>query len=204
MDVHGLTDFEATRWGCESASASPSLDATLAGRPLPGGVSPPKGLMGVDVGAGEIGRPWALACAWDCAMAIMAAAGEPGGGGCPGISIGCGAGSSTVLPTLPYFCSVARESQEVRPGGDTALRPAFFRPCRRCSVVDAPHFLVCEGFACGLEDEGSPALDERVCLCDDFPDLCLELLFPLQQAVPQVVSDGALLQEVLQRGFVFT
>lgn len=60
-DSYKPTDFGGGRWVW--GSPSPSLEATLSGRPLPGGVSPPKGLAGVDVGAGEVGRPCALACA---------------------------------------------------------------------------------------------------------------------------------------------
>lgn len=46
-----LGDFDGDRVG----SPSPSLDTTLWGRPVPGGVSPPRGFSGIDVGAG---RPW--------------------------------------------------------------------------------------------------------------------------------------------------
>jgi hypothetical protein len=55
-----------------------------------------------------------------------------------------------------------------------------------------------------LEDDGAPALDKRVCFRDNFHDLCLELFLCLKQTVPQVVADGAFLEEVLECWFVFS
>ena len=56
----------------------------------------------------------------------------------------------------------------------------------------------------GLEDDTAPSLDVRVGLCGDFKDLSLELLLCGKEAVPEVVADGALLEEVLERGLVLT
>ena len=66
------------------------------------------------------------------------------------------------------------------------------------------HLFVVDHLRRGLEDELAPALNEGVGLRCGLHDLRLELLLRGEEAVPQVVADGALLQEPLESWLVLT
>lgn len=66
------------------------------------------------------------------------------------------------------------------------------------------HFLVCNDLVGGREDDSAPAFDESVGFCHDFPNFALQFLLSSQKAIPEIIANGAFLQQVLEGRFVFT
>ena len=61
-------------------------------------------------------------------------------------------------------------------------------------IYDRPRLLVGKHLTRRLEKYVPPSLDERISLGVNLDDFCLELLLGGKEAVPEVVSDRALLQ----------
>ncbi len=68
---------------------------------------------------------------------------------------------------------------------------------------DSPRLLIGNHLTCRLEKHVAPSLDKRISLGVNFDNLCLEFLLSGKEAVPEVVSNRALLQQVLKCLFVF-
>ena len=76
------------------------------------------------------------------------------------------------------------------------------RTLQRYLFHNSPRLFICNHLAGGLEEYLPPSFDERIGLGMHLDDLRLEFLLCSKEAVPEVVADRALLQQVLEGRFV--
>ncbi len=165
---------------------SPSLE-TLSTSAACGGARPLTGGAGGAVGSGGV------------SVVVTVGAVEDGAAG-DGAAEGSFSGTATLFRGFEYFAS-ASDCQNLYSFSQQRLT---LRHLDLSDVVEnSLHFLICDHLARAGENELTPSRHERVCFVHDLQQLGLHLLLRGQEAVPQVVADGPLLQQSLQGGFVF-